>query len=108
MKMIKAIIRPEKAEDVLEALMEKGFNAATRMAVLGKGKQKGLKVGEVYYDEIPKELIMIVVEDKDVKVVTNLIITTAKTDKNGTYGDGKIFIADVGKSITVSSGAEEL
>ncbi|WP_294374443.1 P-II family nitrogen regulator [uncultured Clostridium sp.] len=108
MKMIKAIIRPEKAEDVLEALMEKGFNAATRMAVLGKGKQKGLKVGEVYYDEIPKELIMIVVEDKDVKVVTNLIITTAKTDKNGTYGDGKIFIADVEKSITVSSGAEEL
>ncbi len=108
MKMIKAIIRPEKAEDVLEALMEKGFNAATRMAVLGKGKQKGLKVGEVYYDEIPKELIMIVVEDKDVKVVTNIIITTAKTDKNGTYGDGKIFIADVEKSITVSSGAEEL
>lgn len=108
MKMIKAIIRPEKAEDVLEALMEKGFNAATRMAVLGKGKQKGLKVGEVYYDEIPKELIMIVVEDKDVKVVTDLIITTAKTDKNGTYGDGKIFIADVEKSITVSSGAEEL
>ena len=108
MKMIKAIIRPEKAEDVLEALMEKGFNAATRMAVLGKGKQKGLKVGEVYYDEIPKELIMIVVEDKDVKVVTNLNITTAKTDKNGTYGDGKIFIADVEKSITVSSGTEEL
>lgn len=108
MKMIKAIVRPEKAEDVLEVLMEKGFNAATRMAVLGKGKQKGLKVGEVYYDEIPKELIMIVVEDKDVKVVTDLIITTAKTDKNGTYGDGKIFIADVEKSITVSSGAEEL
>lgn len=108
MKMIKAIVRPEKAEDVLDALMEKGFHAATRMAVLGKGKQKGLKVGEVYYDEIPKELIMIVVEDEDVNVVTNLIVTAAKTDKNGNYGDGKIFITEVEKAITVSSGVQEL
>lgn len=108
MKMIKAIIRPEKAEDVLDVLMENGFNAATRMAVLGKGKQKGLKVGEIYYDEIPKELIMIVVEDKDVDKVTNLILNAAKTDKNGNYGDGKIFINEVEKAITVSSGAVEL
>ena len=108
MKMIKAIIRPEKAEDVLDVLMKNGFNAATRMAVLGKGKQKGLKVGEVYYDEIPKELIMIVVEDKDEDTVTKLILNTAKTDKNGNYGDGKIFVNDVDKAITISSGEVEL
>lgn len=108
MKMIKAIIRPEKAEDVLEVLMENGFNAATRMAVLGKGKQKGLKVGEIYYDEIPKELIMIVVEDKDVDTVSRLILNTAKTDKDGNYGDGKIFINEVEKAITISSGSVEL
>ena len=61
MKMIKAVVRPEKAEVILEKLMESGFPAATRMQVLGKGKQKGLKVGDIYYDEIPKELIMVVV-----------------------------------------------
>lgn len=108
MKMIKAIVRPEKAEDILDILMKNGFNAATRMSVLGKGKQKGLKVGEIYYDEIPKELIMIVVEDNDLETVVKLILNTAKTDKNGNYGDGKIFICDVEKAITVSSGAVEL
>ena len=61
MKMIKAIVRPEKSEDVLDALLAAGFAAATKMSVLGRGKQKGLKVGDTYYDEIPKELIMLVV-----------------------------------------------
>ena len=58
MKMIKAIVRPEKSEDVLDALLAGGFAAATKMSVLGRGKQKGLKVGDTYYDEIPKELIL--------------------------------------------------
>ena len=44
MKMIKAIVRPEKSEDVLDALLAGGFAAATKMSVLGRGKQKGLKV----------------------------------------------------------------
>lgn len=108
MKMIKAIVRPEKAEDILDSLMEKGFNAATRMAVLGKGKQKGLKVGEVYYDELPKELIMIVVEDKDETIVTRIILDSAKTSKEGNYGDGKIFVSDVEKTVTISTGNIEL
>ena len=50
MKMIKAIVRPEKSEDVLDALLAGGFAAATKMSVLGRGKQKGLKVGDTYYD----------------------------------------------------------
>ena len=108
MKMIKAIVRPEKAEDILDSLMEKGFNAATRMAVLGKGKQKGLKVGEIYYDELPKELIMIVVEDKDETVVTKIILDSAKTSKEGNYGDGKILVSDVEKAVTISTGNIEL
>ncbi len=108
MKMIKAIVRPEKAEDILDSLMEKGFNAATRMAVLGKGKQKGLKVGEIYYDELPKELIMIVVEDKDETIVTKIILDSAKTSEEGNYGDGKIFVSDVEKAVTISTGNIEL
>ena len=105
MKMIKAIVRPEKSEDVLLA---GGFAAATKMSVLGRGKQKGLKVGDTYYDEIPKELIMLVVEDGDVDKVLKVIVENARVDKNGTYGDGKIFVSDVERAITISSGKDEL
>lgn len=108
MKMIKAMVRPEKVEDVLDTLMQKGFLAATRMNVLGRGKQKGLKVGDTYYDEIPKELIMIVIEDEDEAKVEKIIADAARTPNGGTYGDGKIFIMDVEKAITISSGKEEL
>ena len=106
MKMIKAIVRPEKSEDVLDALLAGGFAAATKMSVLGRGKQKGLKVGDTYYDEIPKELIMLVVEDMD--KVLKVIVENARVDKNGTYGDGKIFVSDVEHAITISSGKDEL
>ena len=108
MKMIKAMVRPEKAEDVLDALMEKGFYAATRINVLGRGKQKGLKVGDTYYDEIPKEMIMIAVEDENCKQVSEIIAATAKTGKTGTYGDGKIFISQIDSCITISSGEHKL
>lgn len=108
MKMIKAIIRPEKVLEVLEALANAGFNAATRTSILGRGKQQGLKVGDVYYHEIPKEMIFIVVEDKDEEEVTRIIVNTAKTGKKGSFGDGKIFVLEVGKAITISSGKAEL
>ncbi len=108
MKMIKAIVRPEKAEDVLDALMAQGFAATTKMSVLGRGKQKGLKVGDTYYDEIPKEMLMIVIEDKEEDKVVRLIAGAAKTDKNGTYGDGKIFVSQVERAVTISSGEEGL
>ncbi len=106
--MIKAIVRPEKVEDVLDTLMQKGYLAATRMNVLGRGKQKGLKVGDTYYDEIPKEMIMIVVEDQDEAKVEKIIADAARTPNGGTYGDGKIFVMEVEKAVTISSGKEEL
>ena len=108
MKMIKAIIKPERVEDVLDSLMNKGYLAATRMNVLGRGKQKGLKVGDTYYDEIPKELIMIVVNDDEEDKVAKIIVDASKTNKTGTYGDGKIFISEVERVITISSGKDEL
>lgn len=108
MKMVKAFVRPEKAEDVLDALMEKGFSAVTKVSVLGRGKQKGLKVGDTYYDEIPKEMVMIVVEDSEVDKVTKIITESARSGKEGRYGDGKIFLTEVEKAITISSGKEGL
>lgn len=108
MKMIKAMVRPEKSEDVLDALSQAGFVAATKMSVLGRGKQKGLKVGDTYYDEIPKEMVMMVVNDEEVDKVVKIIVDSAKVDKNGTYGDGKIFISQVERAVTISSGKDEL
>lgn len=108
MKMIKAFVRPEKAEDVLEALLRRDYAAATKMSVLGRGKQKGLKVGDTYYDEIPKEMIMLVIHDEDEDAVVKIITESAKSVNDGRYGDGKIFISEVERSVTISSGQDEL
>ena len=97
-------VRKESNLKIEDALMENGFNAATRMNVLGKGKQKGLKVGDIYYDEIPKELIMIVVEDNEEEKVINIISETSITGKEGTYGEGKIFILPADNAVRVRTG----
>ena len=65
MIMIRAIVRPEKMNDVLSALMDAGFPAVTKMDVVGRGKQRGVKIGEIHYDELPKELLLTVVKDGD-------------------------------------------
>lgn len=107
MKMIKAIVRPEKVDEVTNALCGAGFRAVTRFGILGRGKQRGLKVDEVYYDEIPKEMIMIVIDDSDVDKVTDIIVRSSRTAAEGSFGDGKIFVLPVEKTITVSSGLVE-
>ena len=108
MKMIKAVVRPEKCDEVLTKLCEAGYRAVTRFGILGRGKQRGLKVDDVYYDEIPKEMLMLVVEDEDVDKVTDIMIKTSKTSDEGAFGDGKIFILSVENAITISSGKSEL
>lgn len=108
MKMIKAVVRPEKCDQVLTELCNAGFRAATRFGILGRGKQRGLKVEDVYYDEIPKEMIELVIEDSDVQKVSDIIVKFARSNEEGAFGDGKIFISPVEKAITVSTGKEEL
>lgn len=105
MKMIRAIIRPEKTETVAEALAEAGFPSLTKMHVFGRGRTKGIRIGDVNYDEFPKTILLSVIADEDVKKVVDLIIVNAQT---GTMGDGKIFITDVEEVYTVSSGARGL
>jgi nitrogen regulatory protein PII len=60
MIMIRSIVRPEKVDNVLAALMEAGFPGVTKMSVVGRGKQRGIKIGEITYDEIPKEMLLTV------------------------------------------------
>ncbi|MHB1413039.1 MAG: P-II family nitrogen regulator, partial [Thermoleophilia bacterium] len=65
MEMIRAIIRPGLADKVACALEEAGFVSMTKIGVYGRGKQKGIKVGEVQYDELPKTMLMFVVNKRD-------------------------------------------
>jgi len=58
MIMIRSIVRPEKLDNVLAALMDAGFPAVTKMSVVGRGKQRGIKIGDITYDEISKELLL--------------------------------------------------
>lgn len=105
MKMIRAIIRPEAADNITEGLAEAGFFSLTKSHVFGRGKQKGITVGTIRYDELPKTKIMIVVEDKDVEQVLKLVKYKAYS---GNYGDGKIFITTVDDAYTVRTGASGL
>jgi len=107
MLMIRAIVRPSKASDVMAALMAAGYPAVTKLDVVGRGKQRGMKVGEVTYDEIPKELLFTVVGDKDKDFVVETILKAARTGEKGSFGDGKIFISPVQEVYTVSSGVKE-
>lgn len=105
--MIRSIIRPEKADDVLAALMDAGFPAVTKYSVAGRGKQRGIKIGEVTYDEIPKVMLMSVINAADKEFFIDTIMNSARTSPKGAFGDGKIFISDVEESYTISSGTKE-
>ena len=77
----------------------------TKIHVFGRGKQKGITVGTIHYDELPKVMLMMVVEDKNVEEVLKLIKYKAYT---GNFGDGKIFITPVENVFTVRTGAKGL
>jgi len=104
MIMIRAIVRPEKADDVLAALMDAGFPAVTKYSVAGRGKQRGIKIGEVTYDEIPKTMLMSVIRAEDKDFAIEAIMGSARSGEKGAFGDGKIFVSEVGDIYTISSG----
>lgn len=107
MIMIRSIVRPEKVDNVLAALMEAGFPGVTKMSVVGRGKQRGIKIGEVTYDEIPKEMLLTVVKETDKEFAIRTIIKAARTGDKGAFGDGRIFVVPVEETYTISSGIKE-
>ncbi|NTW72670.1 MAG: P-II family nitrogen regulator [Eubacteriaceae bacterium] len=107
MKMIRAIVRPEKVSIILDELLDAGYPAVTKLDVIGRGKQRGIKVGNVRYDELQKEMLMLVVNDDEKEEVVKVITKNAKTGE-GVFGDGKIFVTSVEDVYTISSGANEL
>lgn len=96
MKTVKAIIRPEKLEDVKAALEEKGYFAMTVTQVKGRGAQKGIclqyRGTQIKVDMIPKTEIEMVVGDEDARPIIEIIRNSARTGK---FGDGKIFVSPV-------------
>lgn len=108
MKMVKAIIKPERFEFVKKALEDKGFNGMTITEVKGRGEQKGITLeyrgGQMIVDLLPKVQLEIVVRDTDVDLLIATITDSARTGK---IGDGKIFVMPVDKSIRIRTGETE-
>ncbi|MFP4557908.1 MAG: P-II family nitrogen regulator [Archaeoglobaceae archaeon] len=107
-KKIEAIIRPERIEMVEEKLEKAGFMAMTITEVKGRGEQKGITLQfrgrTMDVDHLPKTKLEIIVKEEEVDKVIEAIVTGAKTGK---YGDGKIFVLPVERTIRVRTGDEE-
>lgn len=105
MKMIRAILRPDKIEEVVDSLSDAGYVALTKMDVIGRGKQKGIQLDNIYYDELPKALLMIVTPKEKTDDIVGIINEKAFT---GNFGDGKIFISPVEEAYTVRTRSKGL
>jgi nitrogen regulatory protein PII len=105
MKLVEAIIKPFKLDEVKDALLEIGVQGMTVTEVKGFGRQKGHKEtyrGTEYTIEfVPKVKIEVAVTDNQVPKVIETITRTAKT---GSIGDGKIFVRDLGAAVRIRTG----
>jgi len=101
MKLIIAIVRPDRLKEVEDGLKAAGFPSLTEISVRGRGKQRGITIGEMKYDKLPKELLLMVCRDKDAEKIVDVIMKTGRT---GNIGDGKIFVLNVEKAVTIRTG----
>jgi nitrogen regulatory protein PII len=105
MKLISAIIKPFKLDDVRAALSEIGVSGMTVTEVKGFGRQRGhtelYRGAEYVVDFVPKTRIEVAVKDGIVDQVIEAIVSAARTGK---VGDGKIFISDVERAIRIRTG----
>jgi nitrogen regulatory protein P-II 1 len=108
MKMIEAMVRREKFDDVRKALDAAGFGAMTVTDVMGRGLQKGVRQEyrgvEYVVDLIPKLKIEMVVADEAVEKAIDVLKTAAYTGK---IGDGMIFVMPVEMALRVRTGERE-
>lgn len=107
MKMIFAVVRPEKVYEVNKALADAGFGASTKWAVAGRGKQHGIQVGEIVYDEMTKNMLMVACDDEDKNEIIDVIMDNAQTGEEGNSGDGRIFVLPIEEAYTISSRSKD-
>ena len=107
MKLVEAIIKPFKLDEVKDALNEIGIDGITVSEVKGFGRQKGhtelYRGAEYVVDFIPKVKLEIAVSDELVSKVVETIQTTAKT---GRIGDGKIFVISLEEAVRIRTGEQ--
>jgi len=105
MKLVEAIIKPFKLDEVKDALLEIGVQGMTVTEVKGFGRQKGHKEtyrGTEYTIEfVPKVKIEVAVSDN---LIPRVIETITRTAKTGSIGDGKIFVRDLSEAVRIRTG----
>ena len=105
MKLVTAIIKPYKLDDVKDALKAAGVVGITVSEVRGFGRQGGhsetYRGSEYKIDFVPKVKLDVVVDDEDVTKVVDAIVASAAT---GEIGDGKLWVLDVGEVVRIRTG----
>jgi nitrogen regulatory protein PII len=105
LKIIEAIIKPFKAEDVKNALFESGITGMTVTEVKGFGRQRGhpelYRGAEYVVDFLPKVKIEVAVPDEEAPAVVERILTAARTGK---FGDGMVFVCDLEEVVRIRTG----
>ncbi|MDH5822459.1 P-II family nitrogen regulator [Luteimonas sp. RD2P54] len=105
MKLVMAIIKPFKLDDVREALAEAGVAGITVTEVKGFGRQKGhtelYRGAEYVVDFLPKLKLEIAVADEQAEMVVEAILKSANTGK---IGDGKVFVYDLDRAVRIRTG----
>ena len=109
MKLLKAIIRPNKVDDVKDALAKLNISGMTVTEVRGHGKQKGhtavYRGKEYNVSLLPKMQVEVVVPDSIAEEAIRVIVEAART---GEIGDGRVFVLPVEASYRIRTGAREL
>lgn len=105
MKLVTAIIKPFKLDDVREAISEIGIDGLTVTEVKGFGRQKGhtelYRGAEYQVDFLPKVKLDVAVQDEQVERLVEAIVGAAKTGK---IGDGKVFVYDLEQAVRIRTG----
>ena len=108
MKLILAVIKPHKLDDVKEALREIGVNGLTSVEAQGFGRQRGhteiYRGAEYQVDFVPKVQIEVMADDSQVQTIVDTILSAARTGK---IGDGKIFVLPAEQVYRIRTGEME-
>jgi nitrogen regulatory protein P-II 1 len=105
MKKVEAVIRPEKLDEVTDALENEGLVSMSVIEIRGRGRQRGAKLSwrgtEYLMEMVPKIKIDMILPDEDAEKAVKIIVDKAYT---GEVGDGKIFVLPVEEAIRVRTG----
>jgi nitrogen regulatory protein P-II 1 len=105
MKLVTAIVKPHRVEEVKEALRDAGVMGLTTSDVEGFGRQRGhtevYRGAEYQVDFVPKVKVEVLVADDDVQGIVDAVVKAARTGK---IGDGKVWVTEVGQVVRIRTG----